>query len=535
MKYLTDRKNTIIIFITSLCAGLLTHGSRMFNTVLFKDDIAYIIDCGATAEEGRWFLEVLYTLDKKLLGSHIGSKGFTGLFTFLLVAAACCIIAGALEIKSPISVSLMTACAVMFPYITGLFSYSFTSLYYLISVILSLICAVLVYDAGNNLFSLKQNTWKSLALSLLAVILLSFSTATYQTALSTFASLLTLLAIKDCIEREDENFILFIKKCLFYLVCFGLAVLLYLFSSRIALNIKGATYNEHQGVQSMGQLSVFQIIRGMVKAYRQFLYPQYDRLSIYLSYQMLWIYRGIVLFLVVILAKNLISRIKSKNFIGALQLFLLSLVLPLAVQLIFIITDSDSDKVFIHSLMRSSELFTFVSLIWVADRHSWFDQLLTGPFLKKEKIVPAISALLLLYSLVYFDYHANICYMYSEITQENAISYFNRLALRIQSLPEYKADMNVAYLGAYSKDETGLVRQDFQDLYQIPTYGSTSLINSFNWEDYMSFWTGFTPPQVTESSELEALAKMSEVESMPCYPDDGSIKIIDDTIVVKFS
>lgn len=535
MKYLTDRKNTIVIFITSLCAGLLTHGSRMFNTVLFKDDIRYISGCGATIGQGRWFLGILYTLDKKLLGSHIGSKGFTGLFTFLLVAAACCIIAGALEIKRPLSVSLLTACAVMFPYITGLFSYSYTSLYYLISVIVSLICAVLVYDAGNNLFSLKQNTWKSIVLSLLAAILLSFSTATYQTALSSFASLLTLLAIKDCIDGKNSDFPLFIKKCVFYLVCFGLAVLLYLFGNKIALAISGATLENHQGLQGMGQLSSSKIIRGIIKAYKQFLYPQYDRLGIYLSYQMLWVYRCIVLLLVVILAKNLISQIKSKNFTGALELFLLSLVLPLAIQLIFIMTDPDSDKVFIHSLMRSSELFTFVSLIWVADRHSWFDQLLSGPFLKKEKIVPAISALLLLYSLVYFNYHANICYMYSEITQENAISYFNRLVLRIQSLPEYKADMNVAYLGADSKDETGLVRQDLQGLYQTPTYGSTSLINSFNWEDYMSFWTGFSQPQVTESSELEAIAKMAEVENMPCYPDDGSIKIINDTIVVKFS
>ena len=533
MKYLTDRKNTIIIFITSLCAGLLTHGSRMFNTVLNRDDL-YYFDCGATAESGRWFLDVLYTLDKKLLGSHIGSKGFTGLFTFLLVAFACCIIAGALEIKSPISVSLLTACAVMFPYITGLFSYSFTSLYYLISIIVSLTCAVLVFDAGKNLFSLKQNTWKSIALSLLAVIFLSLSTATYQTALSTFASLLTLLAIKDCIEREDTAFILFIKQCLFYLACFGLAVLLYFFSNKIALTIKGTSLNDYKGIDNMGKLSAFQIICGIVKAYRQFFIPQYDCYGIYLSQQMLLVYKFLVLFLVVILIKKLILRIKSKNFTGAIELFLLSLVLPLAIQLIYIMTDSDSDGAIIYSLMRSSELFTFASLIWVADRHSWFDQLLTGSLLKKEKIAPIISALLLLYSMVYFDYHANNCYMYSEIQQEKTISYFNRLALRIQSLPEYKTDMQIAYLGADSKDEKGLALWDFEGLYQVPAYGSTTLINTYNWIYYMSFWTGFSQPQV-DSSELEGISSLPEVDSMPCYPNDGSIKIVDDIIIVKFS
>lgn len=43
-------------------------------------------------------------------------------------------------------------------------------------------------------------------------------------------------------------------------------------------------------------------------------------------------------------------------------------------------------------------------------------------------------------------------------------------------------------------------------------------------------WCGFNPEIVDE----EAYADLPEVQAMPHYPEAGSIRIIGDTVVVKF-
>ncbi len=45
---------------------------------------------------------------------------------------------------------------------------------------------------------------------------------------------------------------------------------------------------------------------------------------------------------------------------------------------------------------------------------------------------------------------------------------------------------------------------------------------------------GFSPDVIWDDSELDAIREKDEVVNMPAYPDDGSIKVIDDIVVVKF-
>ena len=55
-------------------------------------------------------------------------------------------------------------------------------------------------------------------------------------------------------------------------------------------------------------------------------------------------------------------------------------------------------------------------------------------------------------------------------------------------------------------------------------------LDSYVWRDYIDTWLGYRP-QYTDASSFE---KRQEVLDMPSYPADGSIKIIDGVVVVKF-
>ena len=55
-------------------------------------------------------------------------------------------------------------------------------------------------------------------------------------------------------------------------------------------------------------------------------------------------------------------------------------------------------------------------------------------------------------------------------------------------------------------------------------------LNDYVWALFENYWCGFQPEEVAP----EQYEKLQEVKEMPMYLDDGSIKVIDGVIVVKF-
>ncbi len=47
----------------------------------------------------------------------------------------------------------------------------------------------------------------------------------------------------------------------------------------------------------------------------------------------------------------------------------------------------------------------------------------------------------------------------------------------------------------------------------------------------MKNWCGYDPVTLDETEFLER----DEIKQMPCYPDYGSIRVIDETVVIKFA
>ena len=64
-----------------------------------------------------------------------------------------------------------------------------------------------------------------------------------------------------------------------------------------------------------------------------------------------------------------------------------------------------------------------------------------------------------------------------------------------------------------------------------PILNHKTLLYSYAWREYISFWCGFAPVYVDAAPFLE----IPEVAAMPCYPADGSIRIINGTVVIKLS
>lgn len=92
----------------------------------------------------------------------------------------------------------------------------------------------------------------------------------------------------------------------------------------------------------------------------------------------------------------------------------------------------------------------------------------------------------------------------------------------------------VAYINGDKKNEENLHLDPFDNLFRIMPYDFSTNINAYNWTYYMKIWCGYSPTQISEDDIL-VLSQSEEVKAMPSYPDDGSIRIIDEIIVVKFA
>ena len=118
----------------------------------------------------------------------------------------------------------------------------------------------------------------------------------------------------------------------------------------------------------------------------------------------------------------------------------------------------------------------------------------------------------------------------ADVMQTEAISYYNTLITRIQSTEGYTADTPVVYIEDRSKNDDSFSGNKAFDPIYLPPYQGNSIINDFAWEETMELWCGFAP---VKGDEEELDPKV--IEGMSVYPDDGSVKMVKGTVVVKFS
>ena len=90
--------------------------------------------------------------------------------------------------------------------------------------------------------------------------------------------------------------------------------------------------------------------------------------------------------------------------------------------------------------------------------------------------------------------------------------------------------MPVAYINFYDKqDNTLKINAELDGVNIIPYHDTNAMINNFAAISFFENCCGFSP-----NLEYGNYQSLPEVQEMPCYPDAGSIKIIDNVVVVKF-
>lgn len=495
-----------LCFFSTLVWGIAAHAMALFNKYSIYEDVSQLFGVGATYESGRWMLDILHQAECFFLGGSFSLPFLNGLATIVYISLVACLIGQLLSIEKGGSCIALGGILVTTPVLTGTFGYMFTAPHYAFGLLMAVWGVVLLCRKMSRLSAI------------LGIVLIACGIGVYQAILPCVLSLMLLWFIRRSYTQDWSAKQYFLRMG-YLLICCGAALGLYFVINKLYLHFAGATLSDYQGISTAGQLPLKTYLKRALGAYKQFLLPDTDTSAYMYPHGMHILYRAAQLLagcLSIVLLVKAAQEKRAKLFALLLPMALL----PLAFCFIYVMCEPQA----IHSLMVYNHVMLFVNLLWLGQT------IFQSEGAAAKRCRTAVCCIVLLLSGLYVRYD-NICYLKAQFVQEQTINYFTVLVTQIKSTPGYRDDMKVNFIGFNQKtDETLTKNEGFAIVNTIPYHDTDVMINSFAGRAFIRYWCGFDPVY-----DYTNYAQDPQVQEMPCYPDEGSIAIINDTVIVKFS
>ncbi len=482
------------IFLITLISGILIHLYIITNKLTNWDDIAGIFISDGWLEFGRWGINF-----KQLIFPHVSIPLFNGIMALIFVSLSACLICDILDIKTKNNRILIGIILVSFPVLAGTFSYMFLAHAFMLGFLLSVLS---VY------FAKKDNKY----FTILSIVLLILSLSIYQAYISITATLLLILLIKDCINIKNTKQIIY--KALKFLAILFFGLLFYMVITKIILKVFQTSFANYQSMDSMGKLSVFGIVRGIYRCYAH-LVEQIIRKHIMVPTISTRLFYTIVIlldigFICYILWKN------RKNKLNLLMMLLFIILVPITMNMVYIL----NENVEYHGIMMYGDCFIYIILVLFIDKVA-------------KKYRTALKFIIFAQVFLYIGI-INQYYLEMQLSYENAYSFYQTVITNIMNTPGYDENSKISIIGKYNSKE--LYTESYKDyVYFTGIPNGYDMINAYSKIQFINYFLGFNGNFIKEDEVKDYLENNEEFKNMPIYPYYGSVRKIDDIIVVKLS
>ena len=495
-------------FISTFLIGILSHGYAFLNYLPTWDSISNIRGVGVTFSSGRWFLEIAGKFFSEYNLSLIN-----GFLSLVLISFSVILILKIYDIHNSLFAILISGVVVSFPSVVSTFAFMFTADCYMLSLMLSLLSVYLC------------KTFPRLGF-LPASLCVCFSIALYQAFLSvTIISVITLFILDlffniRTIKQLFKNYYKYVLSVL-------IGYILYEIISRIILNINGQSLSDYQGINSVGFLSIPEIVTAakinILKIISLF---GFEISGIEGRAQAIGIYTFLnIVFFLLFVSIVFYCFIREKKYkkplitiiiIGSFSLIPISIC----------IFRYFSTSVAYDSLMMFSAVFLYIIfIIFIAKSHHSS---------KAIDLLKSFSVIVICCLIGYNTINANVNYFYMNMRYERTVNIASNVLDDICETPEYltKTD-KVAVWGANAK----LLQDGYEYNPTLPLIrGSEDTHNVLiSQRHYKLFWLNFLGVNINTATvdEIYEISETTEFKNMPCYPQKGYVKCINDIIVVK--
>lgn len=487
--------------IAAFLGGTLIHLFGLVTVIHNSDDIhCHPIGYGTGVTSGRWLLTILGDLLKKNdLNYNLGF--FNGLAFIGLLAISAGILVSIFRIKHRQSAALIGLILVSFPTVCSTLLYKYTSALYGIAFLFSVFAVWVLprYKIGGFLLS---------------AFAIACSLGIYQAYLPVTAAVYVLWLYQVNLS-EDISFTKLFRKGLYALgsMIFGLAI--YFVITEISLDYYGKVLNEYQGINEMGKIHLAELPGLIGNTYRRYFRLPFDNYCDLATNKILKaVYLLIYLFNIVLSVLVLVT--KKKGLGNVIMAILLGSVFPIAVNLIEIMCPNSR----IYTLMVFSCVASaFVPVVLL-------DQLNTPP----KVIAKPVIAVLLLF-VILNTYFNNLTYTSLYYVTRQTENYLNSMVTQIRMTEDFSVDKKWAFIG---KNEDPMVNNKWQS---VPVYGGAEhtnrMLSAYSWKEWIPPYLGISIP-MADNATIDAIKQTPEFQEMSCWPNDNSIKIIDEIIVIKF-
>lgn len=499
------------VFRTVIIVGIIAHGYMLFNKLSYHDDIYALFSLGSTYGLGRWGVGIV----TEIIGSSVGlysTPVFTGSISIILLGVSAALVCDILKIKSRLGATYIGAIMVSFPVVASIFAYMFMAGIYFAALFLSVLAVYILSEYYNAV--------KCLA----AACLIAICIGIYQAFLASSATLMVMTLIVHVLDDTDKKIRGHLEEALVYAITLISGTGIYFIVNKVCLRVKKVNLSSYQGIN--GHYDISQLPRKVIDVYHSFLGGGYEGIN---GQHLLSNSVKVIIILTIVGAVLIVFKNESDR-LCKFWMMLLLLVFPLAAYLVKLY--STEENYIVHTLMVYSLVYVYILPVCVLERMNSKKVVPGGVALQIGKYILVMALSMLVFIYVYYD---NVAYLKMNFVQEQTISYFNTLITRIESVDGYHDEYAVVLLGYDQiEDKNFFSSKEFSRItYTGYDYTTKSVVNDYANISYLRYHMGYDPDtlRLNDSDYWQ----LEEVQNMNCYPDDGSIKVIDEAIVVKFA
>ncbi len=497
------------VFFTALLIGILTHGYMLFNKLPNVDDYVSMFHYGLGYPLGRWFLALMGNFMFRIDGVY-SLPYLNGAFFLFTLALSITIFLKPFPFHNKWVKRIFAALFVSFPTVTSTMGFMFTVPFYGLAILLMAIGFYLTVTYRYGF--------------LISILLMCCSLGIYQAYWCLCAAFLLLFLIAACMNPDTKNKD-FLVLCLKSFITLLLSVLLYLIINNIMLKLQNITLSDYQGVSQMGAFEFSQIPAILGNAYGWFFKMLYENYLYITWYPIVRVVIGAGYFITLLLL--VIACLQNrKNMIKVGALILFTAILPLTVNSIYIMCNDAST---VHILMCYSVVLVFFApFVYL---HGVMAQCNKRNILQYTKA--AYLCCLVLVTFLYVRL-ANLYYFDLDLSYRETTGFMTTLSTRIQQTEGYTMDKPVYFHGLYPHASNRNI-WELRPVNQM--HGTIDVDNVINSplmrQNFFKVYLGQAFYEITDNNLITGL--QDTIAKMPSYPDDGSIQILDDIIVIKLS
>lgn len=494
-----------LTFAAAVVLGILTHLYMFVNKLPNHDDLGHLFSFDYGTASGRWLLPLIARVD-----GPFSTPWIIGMISVLCLAGAVCFTVSLLRIRSPLGCIAAAAIMVSFPTVTATFTYMFTADAYFFSLLLAAFGA---YAAA------RFRPPMGIVLGAAAITL---SAGIYQSYLGIAAVLMVGALLFETLDGKDSFRALLLKgvQMAGTLAC---SVAAYMVIVRIST--RNVALVDYMGISDMGKLSLGELPRLVWESYWKY-YTFFLKNDSGYHFGFLK-YAFCAVALCGIALGLLLLRERRLGMARTALALALAAVYPLAGNLIYImVPDSGS----IHTLMIYGLSYILIAPVALADYTE-----LNSRALSKQAIQSAAGwVILLTISATAYSYAitANMAYLNIDLSLQQCTAYSTRLLDKIESCEGYRRGMPVILLGSGTREAELSPTPEMNRFYMTGLLDFAGFRTSYTYNYFLRYYLGYSGEVYLGSSTL---SELDEVRAMPLYPEAGSIRVIDGSVVVKLN